>query len=162
VGPFFLGLHLLRDWIFTAFLVLIFTYDLRYMLIPDRFTIPAMGLAILLNLWGGILPAWSMLAGAVVLAGFFWIQFTLSRGNWVGGGDIRMGALMGCMLGLHQGIVALFLAYVLGAIIGVVMMMCGKATRKTPVPCGSFLAAGTLLTMGVGESILLWYFHLFL
>lgn len=155
-------LYILRDWIFAAYLVIIFVYDLRYMLIIDRFTVPAMILAIVLNLWLGLVPVWSMLLGGMVLAGFFWIQFALSRGAWVGGGDIRMGALMGLMLGLQYGLVALFLAYVLGAIIGVGMMANGYATRKTPVPFGSFLAVATLLTLFAGESLLDWYLNLFL
>lgn len=162
LGLLSMTLYILRDWIFAAYLVIIFVYDLRYMLIIDRFTVPAMILAIVLNLWLGLVPAWSMLLGGMVLAGFFWIQFALSRGAWVGGGDIRMGALMGLMLGLQYGLVALFLAYVLGAIIGVGMMANGYATRKTPVPFGSFLAVATLLTLFAGESLLDWYLNLFL
>lgn len=162
LGLLYMTLYVLRYWIFAAYLVIIFVYDLRYMLIIDRFTVPAMVLAIVLNLWLGLVPAWSVLLGGLVLAGFFWIQFTFSKGVWVGGGDIRMGALMGLMLGLQYGLVALFLAYVFGAIIGVVMMASGKATRKTPVPFGSFLAVATLLVLFAGESLLDWYLNLFL
>lgn len=155
-------LRLIRDWIFVSYLVIIFVYDLRHMLIIDRFTLPAMIFAILMNLWLGTVPAWSLLVGALVLAGFFWIQFVLSKGVWVGGGDIRMGALIGFMLGLEQGLVALFLAYVLGAIVGVVMMTKGYATRKTPVPFGSFLAMATVVAFFAGESFVDWYLSLFL
>lgn len=162
LGLLYMVLYVLRYWIFAAYLVIIFIYDLRYMLIIDRFTIPAMMFAIIMNLWLGTIPAWSVFVGGLVLAGFFWIQFAVSRGTWVGGGDIRMGALMGFMLGLEQGLVALFLAYVLGAIVGVVMMASGKATRKTPVPFGSFLAVATILTLFAGESTLTWYLNLFL
>lgn len=162
LGLLSMTLYILRDWIFAAYLVIIFVYDLRYMLIIDRFTVPAMILAIVLNLWLGLVPAWSVFLGGVVLAGFFWIQFAFSKGAWVGGGDIRMGALMGFMLGLPYGLVALFLAYVLGATIGVGMMAKGYATRKTPLPFGSFLAFATLLTLFVGEPLLDWYLSLFI
>jgi len=162
LGLLFFVLMILRYWVFTAYLVVIFVYDLRYMLIIDQFTIPGMMLAILFNLWLGVLSAWSVLVGGAVLAGFFWVQFALSRGAWVGGGDIRMGALMGFMLGLEQGLVALLLAYVLGAVVGVVMIVSGKATRKTPVPFGTFLAAATLIVLFAGESILDWYLGFFL
>lgn len=162
LDAFLMALHVLRYWIFLAYLVIIFVYDLRHMLIIDRFTIPAMIFAILMNVWLGTVPAWSILVGALVLAGFFWVQFLVSRGTWVGGGDIRMGALMGFMLGLEQGLVALFLAYVLGAAVGLMMMASGKATRKTPVPFGSFLAVATVAVLLFGQSLIGWYFGLFL
>ena len=162
VGPVYQSVNLLRVWMFAAYLIVIFVYDLRYMLILDRFTIPAMLLAVTLNLWMGTLPAGSILAGGAVLAGFFWIQFAFSKGTWVGGGDIRMGALMGCMLGFQQGLVALFLAYVMGAIVGVAMMAGGKATRKTPVPFGSFMAVSTVIVLLVGQHMMDWYLGLFL
>lgn len=161
LGLLYMVLYVARYWIFAAYLVIIFIYDLRHMLIIDRFTVPAMILAIGLNLWLGLVPAWSILLGGIVLAAFFWVQFALSKGTWVGGGDIRMGALMGFMLGLEQGLVALFLAYVFGAIIGVVMMVSGKATRKTPVPFGSFLAVATLMSLFAGEFLLDWYLNFF-
>ena len=156
------SLVFLRNTVFLSYLVLIFVYDLRHMLIIDRFTIPAMIFAIIINLWLGTIPAWSVLVGGLVLAGFFWIQFVISKGTWVGGGDIRMGALMGFMLGLEHGLVALFIAYVLGAIVGVAMMASGKATRKTPVPFGSFLAVATVIVLFVGQPLIDWYLGLFL
>jgi prepilin signal peptidase PulO-like enzyme (type II secretory pathway) len=155
-------LLVLRDWIFVAFLIVIFVYDLRHMLILDKFTVPGMIFAVLANLLLGTVPVWSILAGGAVLAGFFWIQFLISKGTWVGGGDIRMGALMGFMLGLEHGLVALFIAYVLGAIMGLAMMASGKVTRKTPVPFGTFLSVATIVMLFVGEPLIEWYLGLFL
>lgn len=161
LGLLFMAMLLLRYAVFIAYLVIIFVYDLRHMLILDRFTIPAMIFAIIMNLWLGTVPAWSILVGGAVHAGFFWLQFAISKGTWVGGGDIRMGALMGFMLGLEQGLVALFIAYVLGAIVGVGMMASGKATRKTPVPFGTFLAVATVVVLFVGQPLIDWYLNLF-
>ncbi len=152
---------LLRDAVFVAYLIIIFVYDLRYMYILDKFTIPAMIVAVLANLWLGIIPAWSILVGGLVLAGFFLTQFLVSRGTWVGGGDIRMGALMGFMLGLTHGLVALFLAYVLGGLVGGYLLATGKVDRKTPIPFGTFLAVGTLLMLLSGDSIISWYLGFF-
>lgn len=162
LGLLFMMMYVLRYWVFVAYLVIIFVYDLRHMLIIDRFTIPAMIFAVIMNLWLGTVPAWSVLVGGLVLASFFWVQFLVSRGTWVGGGDIRMGALIGFMLGLEHGLVALFIAYVLGAIVGVAMMTSGKATRKTPVPFGSFLAVATVVVLFVGQPLIDWYLGLFL
>lgn len=156
-----LSLTFARDAVFVSYLIIIFVYDLRHMLIIDRFTIPAMIFAVIVNLWLGVIPAWSIFAGGLALAAFFWIQFLISKGTWVGGGDIRMGALMGFMLGLEQGFVALFIAYVLGAIVGVGLLVSGRASRKTPIPFGTFLATATLIVLFVGENLVDWYLGLF-
>lgn len=153
---------LVRDWIFLAFLIVIFVYDLRHMFILDRFTIPAMIVAIVLNIWIGAIPASSLIIGAVILGGFFYLQFVLSNGVWVGGGDIRMGALMGLMLGLNQGLVALFIAYLLGAIIGVMLLLTKRVGRKTPIAFGTFMAIGTAVILFFGNAPLQWYLNLFM
>lgn len=131
------------------------------MYILDRFTIPAIIIAIILNLWIGVIPALSLITGAVVLGGFFYLQFIISNGAWVGGGDIRMGALMGLMLGLNQGLVALFLAYLLGAIIGVMLLLSKRVGRKTPIAFGTFMAIGTVVILFFGNAPLQWYLSFF-
>lgn len=151
---------LLRDLIFSAFLIVIFVYDLRYFLILDRFTIPAMILAIVFNLWLGM-SAWSLIAGAAFIGGFFLLQYVISRGKWIGDGDIRMGVLMGLMLGLSQGLVALFLSYVIGAAASLLLLACKKATPQTRIPFGTFLSIGTFLALVAGEPLLDWYLGLF-
>ena len=152
---------LIRDLIFTIFLIVLFVYDLKYQLLLDRFTIPAMIVALLINLFLGV-SIWSMLVGAIVIGGFFLVQWLLSKGKWIGDGDIRMGALMGLMLGLTQGLVALFLAYILGALIGIVLIVSKKARMKTQIPFGTFLALATFVSLIWGEQILQWYLGLFL
>lgn len=150
----------LRDAIFTIFLIILFVYDLRYHLLLDRFTIPAMIVALLLNLFIGV-PVWSMFVGAIVLGGFFLGQYWLSKGQWIGDGDIRMGVVMGLMLGLRDGLVALFLAYVIGAAIGVLLLLTKKAKFKTQIPFGTFLAGATLVSLLFGGQIVSWYLALF-
>jgi prepilin signal peptidase PulO-like enzyme (type II secretory pathway) len=155
-------LYFVRDATFLSFLMIIFVYDLRYMLILDKFTFPAMIIAIVLNLWIGSIDPLALLIGGIGLALFFNIQYLASKGTWVGGGDIRMGALMGFMLGLGYGSIALFLAYVMGAIVGVGIILAKKGDRKTPIPFGTFLAAATAIVLFVGPEMLSWYLSLFI
>ena len=150
----------LRDLLFTTFLVLIFVYDLKYSLILDRFTIPAMIVALLVNVLLGFSPV-SLLLGGALLAGFFFLQYSISDGEWVGGGDMRMGAVMGFMLGIQHGLVALFIAYLLGAAVGLILLGTKKATMKTRIPFGTFLVIGTLVMMFVGDPLIGWYLSLF-
>ena len=103
-----------------------------------------------------------MLLGALVIGGFFLIQWLLSKGKWIGDGDIRMGVLMGLMLGLENGLVALFIAYILGAAIGVILLVSKKARMKTQIPFGTFLALATFVSLLFGEQILNWYLSLFM
>lgn len=151
---------LLSHWIFIPFLIVLFVYDLRYMILPDQFSIPAIILAVLMNLWIGM-PAVELILGALILGGFFYVQFVLSRGTWVGGGDIRMGVLMGALLGLTQGLVALFIAYAIGAIFGIGLLIFKRVDRKTPIPFGTFLTLATLCLLFFGKAPLQWYLSFF-
>ena len=150
-------LLLVRDWIFVSFLVIIFVYDFAYRYILDRFSIPAIVIALLLNVWIGSMPILAYVLGALVIGGFFLAQYVFSRGTWIGDGDIRLGVLIGVMLGLTQGLVALFFAYVFGAIVGIVLLVMKKVTRKTEMPFGTFLAGATVLMLFLGPQLIDWY-----
>ncbi len=152
---------IIRDWVFVGFLITIFVYDLKHMLILDRITIPAMIFALMAGIWIGDPAISSLLLGGLVLGGFFYVQFIVSKGTWVGGGDIRMGVLMGFMLGLTQGLVALFLAYVFGAVIGVFLLQKKKVKRKSAIAFGTFLSFSTTVVLLVGPQILSWYLGFF-
>ncbi|HBK34764.1 MAG: Type 4 prepilin-like protein leader peptide-processing enzyme [Candidatus Uhrbacteria bacterium GW2011_GWE2_40_58] len=160
VEGFDILLLLARDWIAVSVLLLIFIYDLRYSYILDRFTIPTIILVLLLNLWLGLSVS-SLILGAVVIGGFFLVQYFVSKGKWVGGGDIRMGVLMGCLLGFRDGVAALFLAYVLGALVGLGLLATKRANRETEIPFGTFLSFTTLLMLFLGKWVIEWYLALF-
>ncbi|MBU0645910.1 prepilin peptidase [Patescibacteria group bacterium] len=148
--------YLLRDLLFTVFLIVLFVYDLRYYLILDRFSIPAMVIALVVNYFLG-LPILSMLSGAVIIGGFFLFQFLISKGRWIGGGDVRMGLLMGIILGLREGLVALVLAYAVGALVGIFLLLGQKVEMQSKVPFGSFLALTTIIMLLAGVALIDWY-----
>lgn len=153
-------ISMVRDLVFVCTLMVVFIYDLKYVQILDRFTMPAIIVALAFNLVLGYEPQ-AMLYGGGVLGLFFLVQFVVSRGTWVGGGDVRMGALMGVMLGLRDGLIALFIAYALGAIFGLILLGTRRADWKTQLPFGTFLAVGTLTVLLVGKPLLYWYLGLF-
>ena len=143
----------LRNLFFTLVFALLFAYDLFHKLLPDRITIPAILAAFIWNLALGVSPR-DLALGAIIVGGFFALQFMISRGRWIGGGDIRMGILLGARLGLVGGIESLFLAYILGASVAIVMLLSGVATRKTMIPFGTFLAVAGYVVLLWGEEIL--------
>src|SRR3989338_4451208 len=110
-----------RDGIFSALLLVIFIYDLRYYLILDKLVLPLIVFAFAINVALGFSPE-RMLVSAVAVAGFFALQFLLSKGKWVGGGDIRLGFLIGVMLSLPGSLDALFSAYIIGALVSVALL----------------------------------------
>ena len=96
---------LIRNWVFAFLLIIIFIYDLKYYLILDKISIPAVIVALIFNLF--LINFLNLLLAAFVLSAFFLLQFLLSRGRWIGGGDIRLGFLIGIMLGWPQALLAL-------------------------------------------------------
>ena len=148
--------------IITLFLIIIFVYDFQYSYILDRFTFPAMMLAVVFNFALGAVSASSMLLGAILLGGFFFVQYAVSRGRWIGGGDIRMGVLMGLWLGLERGLLATLIAYVIGALVGIGLLLLRHKRLDSHIPLGTFLAVGTFVSMIWGQEIIVWYLGYFL
>lgn len=151
---------LVRDMVIVALLVAIFVYDFLYMEILDRMTtIPAFILFIL-SLVFGWNEWWPMLVGMGIGAGFFWLQYVLSKGKWIGGGDIRLGLFMGVLLGYPRVLLALFISYVIGAIVSLVLVFIKKKQLASETPFGTYLTIGTFIAFFWGNIIVDWYISL--
>ncbi|MBT6691130.1 prepilin peptidase [Candidatus Parcubacteria bacterium] len=147
-------------WAMTAFLIIIFVYDLKYYLVLDIVVLPAVVIAFIVNLFLGF-SFLNLLLAAVVGGGFFLLQFVVSKGRWIGGGDIRVGLLMGALLGWPQLLTALFAAYMLGAVISVGLLAADKKNWSDKVPFGTFLSVATFLVLLYGNQLVHWYWSLF-
>jgi len=153
----------------SSFLIIIFVYDLKYYLIPDEVIFPAIIISFLYQIFGNwkleignLLPILNPLFSALGASLFFLTIFLVSRGKWLGFGDVKLGFLMGLFLGFPNIIVALFLSFLIGAIIGLGLILSGKKSLKSEVPFGPFLITGTFIALFFGEKIINWYFSLFL
>ncbi len=80
--------------------------------------------------------------------------------SWIGGGDLRIAFIMGLLLGIKGSIIALFLAYFLGAVIGIILILSGKRNRKSMIPFGPFLSIGIFISLFWGIKIWDWYWSL--
>lgn len=143
-----------RDLVFLSALSTIFVFDFKHSLIPDKVVIPALVIALLWNLNFGM---WNLVLAVSFGAGFFLIQYLVSKGRWIGEGDIRVGAMMGAMLGWPLIGIALLISYIIGGAFGVVLIVLRKARMKTQIPFGTFLTVGTAITLFWGSNILGWY-----
>jgi prepilin signal peptidase PulO-like enzyme (type II secretory pathway) len=134
-------------------------YDILYLEIPDQISLPTIGLILLASvLQLPLAPTITdALIGAAIPLAFFSLQILISRGRWIGGGDLRLGAIMGLALGWEKTLVALLVAYVSGAIFGLTGLLLKKLSRQSAVPFGPFLAWGTVVALFYGENIIQWY-----
>ena len=149
----------------TAMVVITFIdYDLQ--IIPDEITLPGIPIGLLAG-WL-ILPDPFYRAAGLGLTGsligavtgfllYYSIAF-LSRGG-MGGGDIKMMAMSGAVLGWKGVILTTFLASFAGSAVGLYLLAFKGKGRKTKVPFGPFLAAGALLSLLLGQEIVRWYFR---
>lgn len=150
-------IFLIRNWFFVSVLLFIFIFDLKYYLIPDKIILPAIIITLILNIlliYRDLLYSIdnfkiliNFFIAVLIGGGFFLIQFLISRGRWVGGGDIRLGVLMGLILGYPTILLALFLSYLVGAIIGTGLVITGRKRWKSQVPLGPFLAGATIVVL---------------
>ena len=150
----------------VSFLIVIFVYDLKHYIIPDKIVYPAIAIALIFNfqfLISNQFPIFnSKILSAFGAAAFFALIVLISRGKWMGRGDIKLAFLMGLILGWPNILPALFLGFFIGAIIGLGLIIFGKKGLKAEVPFGPFLVTGTFLAMFFGERLLSWYLRLFL
>ncbi len=161
---FRIGWHTLFYFALASALIVITFIDLDFQIIPDGITLPG----ILIGTIAGslILPdpflRWSLLGykasvfGALTGFGLFYIVAVLSRGG-MGGGDIKMMAMVGALMGWKSVLLTTFLGSLLGSVWGISLMVFKGKGRKTKIPFGPFLAAGAIITLFLGQEIFYWY-----
>ncbi len=152
--------------IIASLLIVIFVYDFKHYLIPDKIIYPAIVTALIFNFQFLIFNQFSTFIYSILSALgaslFFLLIVLISKGKWMGVGDIKLAFFMGLFLGFPKILIALFFAFFVGALIGIALIIFGKKTLKSEVPFGPFLVSGTFFTMFVGEKIIDWYLNLFL
>jgi prepilin signal peptidase PulO-like enzyme (type II secretory pathway) len=144
------------SWIIAIFLVIIFLYDLKYYLILDRIALSAIVFALGFNLWCGV-SFWNLLLAMIAGGGFFLVLYLISRGRWIGGGDLRLGVFAGAILGWPGVMLSIFLGYIFGALVATPLLLTGKKSFGSKLPFGTFLSAAIFVWMLWGEIIIDWY-----
>ncbi len=160
-GYLFLALIL---FIFSC-LIAILVYDLKYYIIPNQLIYSAMGASLLLVAFysftsGDHYTLLLHLASAAISFLFFFSIYWLTKEKGIGFGDVRYAFFLGLFLGFPDFLVALFLSFTGGAIIGVILIAIGVKGRKEMIPFGPFLVAATFVTFFLGDLIIDWYINL--
>jgi len=151
---------MLRNFFLVSVMIVVFIYDLRWYLILDIVILPACLVMLIFNLILGF-NLWNLIISGIIGGSFFLIQFVISKGKWIGGGDIRLGILIGLSLGWPGVLAAIIISYFIGSIAGIGLILAGKKQWGSEVPLGVFLAVGTIITLFWQEQILNWYLNIF-
>ncbi|OGG57426.1 hypothetical protein A2853_03625 [Candidatus Kaiserbacteria bacterium RIFCSPHIGHO2_01_FULL_55_17] len=147
----------------AGLLIAIAVYDLHHTIIPDAWVYICAALALCSSLLYEPVSGYSfvllLLSGPVIAVPLFSFWY-FSRGTWMGFGDVKFALLMGWLLGLVNGFQALMLAFILGAVVSILLLLLsryqllhrivgGKGgagyTMKSEVPFGPFLVAATFI-----------------
>ena len=154
-------LYLFWLFIIVSLLIAIFVFDLKFYIIPDKLIYPAIFLAtlypLILNTRYFLLKTLPFSLGIAFL---FLAIFLFSKGKWLGFGDVKLVFFMGLFLSFPKTILALFLAFSFGAIIGIGLIIFKKKSLKSEVPFAPFLITGTILALFWGENLINWYLSL--
>lgn len=152
-------LFLMRNLFFIVVLIFIFVFDLKYYLILDRVIWPTLIVALIINLFLSF-EIWSLVLGFFIGAGFFGIQYLISKGKWLGFGDVKFGALLGVMFGWQLMLLVVAIAYVLGGLTAIILLLSKKKKFGEVLPMGTFLAISAVIALFFGQQILFFYLNL--
>lgn len=138
-------------------LAILFAYDLKWFLLPDavNFFVIAIGALVATstiifsdNL---SLSLWNVFGSVAILGGIYLILYLVSKGRWIGFGDVKLGLGLGLLLGDWKlAALAVFLANLIGCLIVIPMMLTGKLKRNSHVPFGPLLITGTIIAQLFG------------
>jgi leader peptidase (prepilin peptidase)/N-methyltransferase len=146
--------------IFACAMVVLFAIDLEHHLLPNVITLPgiAVGLVSSAVLPPGLVDA---LIGAVAGGGVLWLvgeaYYRYSGHQGMGGGDVKMLAMIGAFLGWKLMLLTLVVSSLAGSLIGVIVIATRRGDMKYALPYGTFLALGALAASLAGDRILDWY-----
>lgn len=161
------GLEIARLMLWLASgvgLAILFAYDTKWFMLPDKVNFMVIGLALVSTIVVVLdssdkTEAMTSLAGSVViLSGLYYLIFKISRGSWIGFGDIKLGLGLALLLAdWGLGFVALFAANLIGCLIVIPLMMLKKLKRDSRIPFGPLLILGAVLAQLAGVWLIDWY-----
>jgi len=156
-------------------LIIIFVYDLKHYIIPDKVIYPAIIVASIYRIFeilkfnhldliqnskleiGNLITVFNPFSAAIFSGAFFYAIIVITRGKGMGGGDVKLGFLMGLILSWPLVLLSLFLSFIIGSVVGIFLIFLGNKKMKSVIPFGPFLVLGTFIALFWGERIVGWY-----
>jgi len=165
VVGFTLGWTLFVGWVLCLVMfVILALYDFRWYVLPDRVVFPLIGLSMATvvlraSVFGG---GWAVVVaslwGVVLTAGLFYLIYTISKGAWIGFGDVKLAIALGLLVGGPlNALILLFVSSLAGSLAATPMIMQGKKISGTRIPFGPFLLFGAVVVVLFGTGLSMWY-----
>jgi prepilin signal peptidase PulO-like enzyme (type II secretory pathway) len=159
-----------QTMIFVLWLVLLVgfmalaVYDLRWTLLPNRIIYPLSVVALaqaVIAIIAAPKPLTALLdtvLAVLVGGGIFYVLFQVSGGKWIGGGDIKLGWLLGLVMATPtRSLLFIFLAALFGSLVSVPLLVTRRLKRNSTIPFGPFLIIAAIITQLFGAGLLHWY-----
>jgi len=142
--------------IFTI-LTVIFAYDIKYQLVPDEFVWLVLIIILAGSWYFGGFGFLNMILGGLIGGGAIALLVVISKEKWMGAGDIKIAIALGALVGYPQALLVLFLAFIIGSLFGVGLIIFKKKGLKDSLPFAPFLISSALITLFFGNLIIFWY-----
>lgn len=140
-----------------ASLLVIFVADLKYQIIPDSMIIVCIVGILIQGQAFDARQSPALWLSALGASAFFLLLFLVTRGRGVGLGDMKLAFVLGLFLGYPQVVIAFYLAFLTGAVVGVILILVGKKSLKSRVAFAPFLIGGAVVTLFWGSTIIRWW-----
>ena len=152
-------------WLFLAVLVVIAFIDLDHQIIPDVISLPGIAIGFVCSFFVPWL-SWldsvlGIIVGGGVLLAIAWIYEKVTKREGMGGGDIKFLGMLGAFLGWKAILPIVFIASLIGSLIGVPLMLLQKGDTKLAISFGPFLAFAATVYLFWGRELVYWYLSLF-
>jgi len=150
--------------ILSSALIIIAFIDLNEQIIPDVISLPGIIIGFILSFFvpyiSFINSGLGVLAGGGIILIIGMAGSVIFKKEAMGGGDVKLAAMIGAFLGWRYIIISLFLGFFLGALAGIILIISKIKSREDVVPFGPFIILGSFITLLWGEKILSWYLGL--
>jgi leader peptidase (prepilin peptidase)/N-methyltransferase len=148
---------------FVAALIVVSFIDLDHQIIPDVISLPGIVLGLVVSALGQGPPLLDSVVGVFVGGGILYavaIGYHACTGReGMGGGDIKLLAMIGAFLGWRGVLVTLIIGSFTGAVVGTSLIVARRAQSRIPIPFGPFLALGAVCALAFGKQLIEWYLH---
>ncbi|HUD03733.1 MAG TPA: prepilin peptidase [Patescibacteria group bacterium] len=138
-------------------------YDNKWMILPDKIIYPVIVFAIISTMLQFALgrpgkDITEVLLSVIIGGGLFWLIYQVSLGKWIGGGDVKLGFLLGILVAKPElALLLLFFSSILGLVWILPLMISKKITRTSKVPFGPFLIMAAMIVVLFGQHVINWY-----
>ena len=147
--------------ILSSALIIIAFIDLNELIVPDVISLPGIAAGLILSFFVPYISFINSALGVVIGGGIILIiglvGSMIFKKEAMGGGDVKLAAMIGAFLGWRYIIISMFLGFFLGALTGIILVLSKIKRREDMVPFGPFIVLGSLITLLCGEKIILWY-----